>query len=332
MAQQIINIGANANDGTGEQLRSAFNAVNQNFTEIYTAGPVGSNVVIANNTITVNGVNSNIIIAANGIGIIQANSSVIPNIDAVHDLGSPTKRFDTVYGAYFVGNGSGLTGVTSTPSPNLVNGTSNVQVTTGGNVTINIQNTSNTAVFSRFATTLAGNLLPAADNVYDLGSPTARWNDGYFGGNSLYLNTASITSNATAVTITNEAGGTFVIQGTGQVGGNTITNGTSNVSIPTTDGNVNIGVAGATRVVVSTAGMSVTGQVTTGGNLFAFGNVSGTYVLGNGAFLTGLPAQYSNANVQIFGIIHWLPSRVDSLLHYLIAKSMATPMFWVQLV
>ena len=48
MTQQIIDIGAAANDGTGEPLRNAFEAVNSNFTEIYTAGPVGSNVRIAN--------------------------------------------------------------------------------------------------------------------------------------------------------------------------------------------------------------------------------------------------------------------------------------------
>ena len=46
MTQQIINVGTVANDGTGEALRTAFQAVNDNFTEVYTAGPVGSNVVI----------------------------------------------------------------------------------------------------------------------------------------------------------------------------------------------------------------------------------------------------------------------------------------------
>jgi hypothetical protein len=40
MSQQIIDIGAAANDGTGEPLRSAFNAVNENFSEVYAAGPV----------------------------------------------------------------------------------------------------------------------------------------------------------------------------------------------------------------------------------------------------------------------------------------------------
>jgi hypothetical protein len=108
MTQQIINIGENANDGTGEPLRDAFNAVNENFTEIYNAGPVGSNVVISGNTITVTGTNNNLVLAANGIGNIQANSSIVPSVDAVYDLGATTKRFDTVHAAYFSGNGSQL--------------------------------------------------------------------------------------------------------------------------------------------------------------------------------------------------------------------------------
>jgi len=35
MAQQTINIGAAANDGTGDPIRSAFTKVNSNFTELY---------------------------------------------------------------------------------------------------------------------------------------------------------------------------------------------------------------------------------------------------------------------------------------------------------
>jgi hypothetical protein len=35
----------------------------------------------------------------------------------------------------------------------------------------------------------------------------------------------------------------------------------------------------------------------TAGNISASGNVTGNYILGNGAFLTGLPASYGNANV-----------------------------------
>ena len=35
MAKQIINIGASANDGTGDPLRNAFDKANDNFTEVY---------------------------------------------------------------------------------------------------------------------------------------------------------------------------------------------------------------------------------------------------------------------------------------------------------
>ena len=35
MAKQTINIGTTANDGTGETVRSAFDKVNDNFTELY---------------------------------------------------------------------------------------------------------------------------------------------------------------------------------------------------------------------------------------------------------------------------------------------------------
>lgn len=44
MAKQVINIGTTANDGTGDPLRSAFDKVNDNFTELYTddAGDVDS--------------------------------------------------------------------------------------------------------------------------------------------------------------------------------------------------------------------------------------------------------------------------------------------------
>ena len=35
MAKQTVNIGAVANDGTGDQLRNAFDKLNDNFDEVY---------------------------------------------------------------------------------------------------------------------------------------------------------------------------------------------------------------------------------------------------------------------------------------------------------
>lgn len=152
MSQQIIDVGAAANDGTGESLRNAFTAVNSNFTEIYTAGPVGSNIAISGNVITNTALNGNIVLKPNGIGVIQANAAVLPSIDNVYDLGSAALRFDTVYAGYFVGNGALLTGIAggSGNGQAIVNGTSNVAISTAnGNVTIGINGTGNVVTVSQ---------------------------------------------------------------------------------------------------------------------------------------------------------------------------------------
>ena len=152
MSQQIIDVGAAANDGTGESLRNAFTAVNSNFTEIYTAGPVGSNIAISGNVITNTALNGNIVLKPNGIGVIQANAAVLPSIDNVYDLGSAALRFDTVYAGYYYGNGAFLTGISggSGNGQAIVNGTSNVAITTANdNVTIGINGTGNVVVISQ---------------------------------------------------------------------------------------------------------------------------------------------------------------------------------------
>ena len=59
--QQIINYGATANDGTGDPLRTAFIKTDDNFDNVWLAGPVGSNITISNNTIQSNNTNGNII-------------------------------------------------------------------------------------------------------------------------------------------------------------------------------------------------------------------------------------------------------------------------------
>lgn len=44
MSQQVVNIGSAPNDGTGDPIRTAFDKLNQNFTEVYGGTPL----VIAN--------------------------------------------------------------------------------------------------------------------------------------------------------------------------------------------------------------------------------------------------------------------------------------------
>ena len=68
MTQQIINIGTAANDGTGDPLRTAFNKINTNFTELYSRDAAGSNLDLSNNEIAALNSNGNIELAPNGSG------------------------------------------------------------------------------------------------------------------------------------------------------------------------------------------------------------------------------------------------------------------------
>lgn len=71
-----------------------------------------------------------------------------------------------------------------------------------------------------------------------------------------------------------------------------INSGLSNIRFAGINGNALTSVAGVSNVVVvSIAGQFVSGQVS------ATGNVTGSYILGNGSQLTGLPATYTNSNV-----------------------------------
>jgi len=76
MSKQTINIGTSANDGTGDQLRNAFDKTNQNFDEVYLAGPADSNIQIADNAITSINTNGDIAITPDGVGVVTLSKDV----------------------------------------------------------------------------------------------------------------------------------------------------------------------------------------------------------------------------------------------------------------
>ena len=203
MSQQIIDIGAEANDGTGEPLRSAFNAVNENFAEVYAAGPVGSNVTITGNTITVSGINNNLVLAANGIGNVQSNSTIMPSIDSVYDIGAANMRFGDIHGTYIYGNCAFLTGIAGGGGSGnaITSGATSVAIPIiDGNVAVTIDGRSNVMVVQRQNVVLAANLIPSANVTYSLGSATAAWQDLYLSNSTIFLGNSTIRSNASSFT------------------------------------------------------------------------------------------------------------------------------------
>ena len=71
MAQQTVNIGSSANDVTGDPLRTAFDKINDNFTELYTASTVSHDITLSGNKISTGSSNANLKLEASGTGVIE---------------------------------------------------------------------------------------------------------------------------------------------------------------------------------------------------------------------------------------------------------------------
>jgi hypothetical protein len=97
MTQQIINLGAAPNDGDGDNLRTAFDKVNDNFSNVWAQGPVDSNVQIQGNTISTLQVNQDLALSPNGTGNIRLNNNAIPGANNTWFLGSTTNQWRGVY-------------------------------------------------------------------------------------------------------------------------------------------------------------------------------------------------------------------------------------------
>ena len=121
MAQEIINIGATANDGAGDPLRTAFTKTNNNFSQLFASGGVSG---ISNGTSNINILNSGAILmspqgTANVITVTTTGATVTGTLignSAISAIGNVTA------GQFFVGNGSQLTGVVSVAAAALITG------------------------------------------------------------------------------------------------------------------------------------------------------------------------------------------------------------------
>jgi hypothetical protein len=78
MARQILDIGGNANDGTGDTLRAAMDKINDNFVELYDVS-VDNFITITQNNITATRSNDNINLIPAGTGTVAITNLTIDN-------------------------------------------------------------------------------------------------------------------------------------------------------------------------------------------------------------------------------------------------------------
>ena len=166
MAQQNINIGSAANDGTGDPLRTAFDKINDNFTEIYGATTeandiledstpqLGGDLDVNGRRITSARSNEDIILLPNGTGGVVASGIRLAGTTISSDDSSSININEglildgtaSVSGAATLSSTLGVTGATTLSSTLAVSGASTLTTTNIDNITIqdsNITSTSN---------------------------------------------------------------------------------------------------------------------------------------------------------------------------------------------
>ena len=219
------------------------------FTQNYSANSISggtSNVTVySNSDITISSAGtSNVLIVSSTGTVTSGTASVTGNTIGGNILtGGAVSATGNVTGAYILGNGVSLTGVITSVA-NINNGTSNVTVvSSGGNVTVGVSGTGNVAVFATTGEYVSG-VISATGNIT--------------GDNVLTGGLISATGNVT---------GAYMLGNGSQLTGiatTSIYNGTSNVSVVSTNGDVAISANGTPNVAVfSTGSLTLQGAVAT---------------------------------------------------------------------
>lgn len=178
MAKQTINVGTNADDGTGDNLRGAFVKVNDNFTEIYNelGGTSLSRLGFVDNKITSDITNENVIIDPNGTGSLQVDSNSIFNGDtrATGEVRGATLQVDTSANI----DGSAVIDGTLTVNA-IANTTSIATATLTASGTVNFNGQVNLGDSSADTITITGRLdssvVPNTTQSYDIGGASLRF-------------------------------------------------------------------------------------------------------------------------------------------------------------
>ena len=235
--------------GTLTSLIVSGNATVGNLIGVFANGNSNINIPSANGNIqlSVGGVANVVTITTTGITVGTASSGNIANVNYIT-------------ANYFSGSGNLL---------------SNIQA---ANITGTVAN----ANYSLYAGTVLTNAQPNITSVGTLNGLTATGTI-----NFTTASNVSLGSNANVKLTGGTSGQYLYTDGTGNLAWGTIataavSNGTSNVSIPTVNGNVIIGVGGNTTVTVTTTGANVSGYLNVSGNITSGANVSATNAnLGN---------------------------------------------------
>jgi hypothetical protein len=303
MAQQIINVGTAPNDGLGDSIRTSFTKTNTNFSDLYSYFQASPPPSLR--------------------GSVGDHAGMIAN--------------DTNYFYYCFANFDGtstiwaqIAQVGNVTLPSISNGTSNVVVSPSGNVSVGIAGIPNIGVFGTAGFNVLGQVavtgnvsganitaistvsaaaITSSTDISAVGNIAGNY---ILGNGSLLTGVSADYGNANVSAFLPVYGGNIAadeITATGNITGNYVLgNGSQLTGLPATYTNANVAeflptysgnLASMSGIVVTTANITG-GNLRTIGQVSATGNITGSYILGNGSQLTGLPSTYTNANVTAF--------------------------------
>ena len=185
MAQQTINIGTAANDGTGDPLRTAFDKINDNFSELYgssaeandlledTTPQLGGDLDVNGKRITSARSNEDIILLPNGTGGVLASAVRI----AGTTLSSDDSASITIAEAFQVNGATNIDGALTATSTVAVTGAATLSSTlaVSGTTTLTTTNIDNINIFDNSITSDSNadiNITPGGTGNLVLGALT----------------------------------------------------------------------------------------------------------------------------------------------------------------
>ena len=243
MGKQIVNVGSTGNDGTGDDLRTAGNKINQNFTELYddvrtlqiTSGISATRygVYFDSNQISFEGTTAdsfetalsvidptkdNTILLPDSSGTLVLDTNIASVVNAA-TIGIINSTVDSAYVARLTGIAQDSAETLILIRNNAVDSADVQLIVDSAYIQARQLAGTDSALYTKL-TTVKGDIIPHLDSTYDLGDSTHKWKDLYLSGSTIYLGDTTITNNGSEIAFGRPISANIKVVNSMDLGGN----------------------------------------------------------------------------------------------------------------